>query len=128
MAEARPYMNKMGQLRDENPILMWDVETSEVVGHFFGHHKTVSALVLSSDSALLFSGSDDQTLRIWSVMDRQCLYTLRGHPAQVSAIALLPANARALDAQFVFSAGGSEANDEKPSAERDNRIRKWALP
>ena len=63
---------------------------AQVTGHFIGHTKTVSALQCSSDSQLLFSGSDDRTLRIWSVLDCSCLYTLQQHPAQVGAAPSLP--------------------------------------
>lgn len=128
LAASRPYLSSLSRKAGHNPILMWDVTTSEVIGHFFGHRQTVSALCTSADSQLLFSGSDDRTLRIWSVMDRACLWTLSGHPAQVSAIAISPPNSRALHVHHVYSAGGSEANDKLDAAERDNRIRKWAMP
>ena len=61
-------------------------------------------------------------------MDRACLFCLTGHPAQVSAIAVSPPHSRTLDLQYVYSAGGSEANDKLDRPARDNRIRKWALP
>ncbi|KAJ7372545.1 hypothetical protein OS493_019054 [Desmophyllum pertusum] len=40
---------------------------------FNGHSKQVNSLAVSMDGALLLSGSEDQTARVWHVHSRQCL-------------------------------------------------------
>jgi hypothetical protein len=122
----RTYLDEDALANGDNPILMWDAATSEVVGHFFGHTSTVSVLLCSSDGRLLFSGADDGTLRIWSIDNRTSLYTLINHPAQVSCVALHPYRASSRDLKYVFTAGGSEQQDQTAGA--DNRIRKWQMP
>ncbi|KAG6853699.1 hypothetical protein C0991_002234 [Blastosporella zonata] len=41
---------------------------------------------------MLFSASDDGTIKLWDLRSRTCLRTMTGHKAQVQTIRLLPAN------------------------------------
>ncbi len=49
---------------------------TDEVSKFSGHKSEVTSLELSIDSAILFSGSVDQTVRVWLVKNLQCLRTL----------------------------------------------------
>ena len=55
-----------------------------------GHTAPVLSLVLSPDGHLLFSGSYDQTIRVWSTADWHCLRVLKGHGGGVRAVAVAP--------------------------------------
>ena len=55
-----------------------------------GHTAGVLALALSPDGGLLFSGSYDCTIRVWSTADWHCLRELKGHGGGVRALALAP--------------------------------------
>jgi WD40 repeat protein/transcriptional regulator with XRE-family HTH domain len=55
-----------------------------------GHADQVRALAFSSDGALLVSGSDDRTVRLWDVAARRCRALLSGHSNRVWSVALHP--------------------------------------
>ncbi|KAF3912599.1 Beta-TrCP [Arthrobotrys entomopaga] len=54
-----------------------------------GHSDIVSSVVLSTDSALIASGSEDKTIKIWDANTGACLRTLNGHDDSVSSVAFL---------------------------------------
>ena len=129
-ADERRLFTSEGGPQASPAVLEWDVVCGEVTGRFEGHLHPVTALACTADSQLLISGDAGTFLRVWSVLDRSCLYALSGaSAAQVSALALFPITANARSVQFLFSAGGSAVNDaETPPEQRDNRIRKWVMP
>ena len=55
-----------------------------------GHTASVLSLALSADGSLLFSGSHDYTVRVWSTADWCCLRTLKGHGGGVRALVAAP--------------------------------------
>jgi len=54
----------------------------------FGHIETVNSLSSSGD--YLASGSEDKTIKIWSIKHRYELATLRGHTDEVTSVAFSP--------------------------------------
>jgi WD40 repeat protein len=50
-------------------IVLWNLATGEKSRIFNGHLSRVSALASSSDGRWLLSGSSDQTVRLWSLID-----------------------------------------------------------
>jgi WD40 repeat protein len=50
--------------------------TGKFIGEYVGHEGDVWAVVASADGRLLFSGSDDDTLKIWNLKTRELLATL----------------------------------------------------
>lgn len=79
-----------------------------------GHTAAVLSLALL-DSQLLFSGSYDQTIKIWDLSTWSCIQTLKGHGGGVKALALSPHSSRNSNSssRTLFSAGA------------DNTIRAW---
>ena len=45
------------------------------------------ALALSRNGELLFSGSDDKTIRMWRAADGECTHVLEGHQGYLQALA-----------------------------------------
>lgn len=76
---------------------------------FTGHSAAVRAIAFSHDGTQLVTGSDDKTVRLWSVADGRQLASVET-PGAVNAVAITQA------AKFVFSASG------------ENVIRKWSVP
>ena len=56
-----------------------------------GHSDRVNAVAVL-DADRIVSGSDDKTLKVWSVTSGECLQTLSGHSYCVSAVAVLDAD------------------------------------
>jgi WD40 repeat protein len=75
-----------------------------------GHTGAIHTLAVSPDGQLLVSGSEDHTLRLWSLPDGKALKTLSDHSGEVWGVAI-SADGRLL-------ASGSE----------DNSLRLWRLP
>jgi WD40 repeat protein len=72
-----------------------------------GHQGTVNSVAYSSDGLLMATGSEDQTVKLWSVPTHQCIATYTGHTGGVNVVAFSP------DHQRVVSAGN------------DNTLRLW---
>jgi WD40 repeat protein len=92
----------------DNLIKIWDLANGNVLRTLYGHTSNVNALAISPDGKLLASGSgdinderdlgaftqggvvggsQDNTVRIWSVQTGQELQVLRGHELPVAAVA-----------------------------------------
>lgn len=61
-----------------------------------GHTAAVRTVHFSEDGRLLLSSGNDNTVRIWDVVERSLLKTLRGHGGRVPACAFAPESRRIL--------------------------------
>ncbi|OAQ60074.1 vegetative incompatibility protein HET-E-1 [Purpureocillium lilacinum] len=52
-----------------------------------GHHRSVISVAFAHDSALVASGSDDRTIRLWRTATGECIRTLEGHDSMVKSVA-----------------------------------------
>ncbi|KAJ1435393.1 WD40/YVTN repeat-like-containing domain superfamily [Sesbania bispinosa] len=48
-------------------IYLWEVETGRLLKKWHGHYRAVTCLVFSEDDSLLISGSEDGSVRVWSL-------------------------------------------------------------
>ncbi|KAG2263685.1 hypothetical protein Bca52824_070764 [Brassica carinata] len=52
----------------------------------FRHVDAISCLTLSEDNKLLYSGSWDQTFKVWRISDLRCLESVKAHDDAVNAV------------------------------------------
>jgi WD40 repeat protein len=50
----------------------------------------VTAVACSPNGKKIISGSFDRTIKIWSIYEKSCLYTLSGHSSGVTSVAYSP--------------------------------------
>jgi hypothetical protein len=75
-----------------------------------GHQEGVLCVALASDGALVASGGNDQTVRVWRASDGEELTCLTGHTGPVRSVAFSP------DSRYVYSGGA------------DGELRRWPVP
>lgn len=63
-------------------------------GFLAGHKKSVRCIATLPEPNLVASGSEDESVRVWSVSTRSCVRVLKGHSAWVQALCVLPLNGR----------------------------------
>lgn len=51
----------------QNTIKVWDLQAGREVCRLQGHQSLVTAVAVSEDQALIVSGSEDKTVRIWGI-------------------------------------------------------------
>ncbi|OMO84994.1 hypothetical protein CCACVL1_10485 [Corchorus capsularis] len=71
-------------------VLVWDVDGGFCTHHFKGHKGVATSVMFHPDvnKTLLFSGSDDATIRIWDLLANKCVATLGKHFSAVSSMAI----------------------------------------
>src|SRR3989339_268110 len=80
-------------------LTLFDVPTATARGGQFdvkeskllqGHSGDIFSMSFSPDNRLIASGSHDNTVKIWDIESRECLYTLRGHSHLIYSVAFSP--------------------------------------
>ena len=64
------------------------------LGGFFGHTETVTAVQFLADGRRAVSASEDRSIRLWDLANRQEVCELRGHESYVHAVAFSPDGTR----------------------------------
>ncbi|MGD2178019.1 MAG: WD40 repeat domain-containing protein, partial [Anaerolineae bacterium] len=77
-------------------LILWDVETGQIVRRFQGHGSAVNDIALGSDGQTALSGSDDATLILWDVAAGEAVRRFEGHAAGVNSVAFSPDGQTAL--------------------------------
>ncbi|KAL8604627.1 hypothetical protein ACOMHN_013407 [Nucella lapillus] len=121
----------------DKTIKMWEVGTGYCVktfeGHrvycvktFEGHREWVRMVRVNPDGSLLASCSNDQTLRVWVVSNKECKMELREHEHVVECLAWAPENT----APAIAEAANMDTKNKQPgpylaSGSRDKTIKFW---
>ena len=67
----------------ESIVRMWDPRSGKRITKFVGHTDNVRDVLVSLDGDTVLTASSDQTVKVWSVTARRCMYTLTMHSASV---------------------------------------------
>jgi WD40 repeat protein len=76
-------------------IYLYSMNDNKEIGEIFGHNGAITSLSFFED-AFIISGSEDHTLNLWRVHDRQLLHILGGHKDTVNSFAIHPTGKIAL--------------------------------
>jgi WD40 repeat protein/serine/threonine protein kinase len=76
----------------DNTLILWNVETGELIHQFTGHTSRVRCVAFSPDGTKAISGSEDMNLIQWDVDETsdtfgEAIRTLTGHTNVVNAVA-----------------------------------------
>ena len=67
------------------PLLLWDVASGKESGRLDGHTANVHAAVYTPDGRYIVSGSDDQSVRLWDIVQRRQIRSF-AHPQGVTGV------------------------------------------
>ncbi|KMT19395.1 hypothetical protein BVRB_1g012450 [Beta vulgaris subsp. vulgaris] len=95
----------------DRKVLVWDVDGGFCTHYFKGHKGVVTCIMFHPDPSrlLLFSGSDDASVRVWDLVTKKCAATMEKHFSAVVSLTISE------DQRFLLSAG------------RDKVVNMWDL-
>jgi len=71
---------------DDGTLVLWDLDTGEILRRFEGHAAKVVDVAVSPDGTRAASASWDRTVRLWRIADGELLAELKGHTGPVNAV------------------------------------------
>ncbi|KAF6151712.1 hypothetical protein GIB67_001995 [Kingdonia uniflora] len=74
----------------DRKVLVWDVDGGFCTHYFKGHKGVITSIMFHPDPEhlILFSGSDDGTVRVWDLMSKKCVAVLEKHFSAVTSLAI----------------------------------------
>ncbi|CAL5367966.1 unnamed protein product [Camellia sinensis] len=74
----------------DRKVLVWDIDGGFCTHFFKGHKGVVTSIIFHPDPnrLILFSGSDDATVRVWDLATKRCIATLDKHFSAVTSMAV----------------------------------------
>ncbi|QDU93690.1 WD40 repeat domain-containing protein [Lignipirellula cremea] len=100
----------------DNSIQLWNLQTGTIQATLTGHTGPVSSLRFSHDGALLYSGSHDQTVRVWQTADGAPAGLIQT-PSPVNALTTIQFPSPAAVAAAEQAAAAAAAEPAAPAAE-----------
>ncbi len=88
---------------DDRTVILWDIETGEVLRRFEGHTDKVTSVAFMPDGSSVISGSYDTTIIQWDIQTGDIIRRFERQPNQIWSVAVSP------DGQYVAS-GGTGSN------------------
>ncbi len=85
--DGRYLVIATGERNEPGKLVLYEVETLTHVHTFEGHTFGVISVAFSNDSQTLASGSQDRTIRLWSVAEKEPLHMFAGHIHFVTSVA-----------------------------------------
>ncbi len=76
--------------RPAKPLLSLRPEAASLLRTLTGHEGCVTSVAISADGQTLASGSEDDTIKLWSLKTGDLLHTLTGHTDAVLSVAFSP--------------------------------------
>ncbi|KAF3765531.1 hypothetical protein M406DRAFT_88397 [Cryphonectria parasitica EP155] len=70
----------------ESILHLWDPRSGKRITKFRGHTGLVRSILLSANGDTVMTGSQDQTVKIWSVTAGRCMHTLTMHNESVFSL------------------------------------------
>ncbi|KAJ3416503.1 snoRNA-binding rRNA-processing protein [Chytridiales sp. JEL 0842] len=102
VAKFSPNHTQILSASDDRTVRVWDVPTETPIVVYSDHEDHVRAACVSEDNPhLIFSGSYDQTVKLWDLRAPGCMMTLQ-HGAPVESLLCLPG------ASMIASAGSNK--------------------
>jgi WD40 repeat protein len=83
----KPDSTQLAATSANGQVLVWNIQTEQVVYELTGHTANVPAVAWSPDGTRLVSGSVDTTIKIWDMQDGSLIDTLTGHASSVTSLA-----------------------------------------
>ncbi|HZW07767.1 MAG TPA: WD40 repeat domain-containing protein, partial [Phycisphaerales bacterium] len=87
---ASPDGKRIGVGTMEAGVDIIELETGARIGGPSGHLRVVASVVFSPDSALLFSGGDDGTVKVWEASRARLLSSIESGLGEVPSVGLSP--------------------------------------
>ncbi len=72
---------------EDNSLILWNLETGEVIHRFEGHTDAVGAVAISPDGRTALSGARDSNVILWDLATGKEIRRLDGHTGRVSGAA-----------------------------------------
>lgn len=134
----------------DGTLLLWDVQTRQLLRTFRGHSEVVGEVCFSPDGRHVLSASHDKTMRLWEVETGRCVRTFAEHTKLVGAVCFSPDGRWALSTDdkalrlwevktgrllrtfeghttFVDAAGMTPDGNYAVSGSRDATLKLWEL-
>ncbi len=71
-------------------IYLWSLQTGKCVQELHGHTKKITSIIFDLKESLLFSASQDETIKIWDIKTGKEKQTLQGHNWYVTCLSINP--------------------------------------
>ncbi|MBI5959085.1 MAG: protein kinase [Chloroflexi bacterium] len=71
-------------------LILWDVETGEIIRKFEGHENFIRGVAFSPDGKTVLSGGMDNLMILWDVETGEIIHKFEGHEKPVRAVVYSP--------------------------------------